>query len=295
MKKILLILLIIFVIPLMGCFESAVEPNENKIILTLDEDYQYVIKATSIPSFTFEFEGTLNTIKEVNKAYYTVFSNNDDIILSDALQKLFDKYQDNMYVEVVGSQKVTSTLFSRIDDYGKVVNDTYEPDDNKVYEEVAYISLENGLKLTVDYRRFVYNGKNYYTWKYSASITMWLYYPLMTINENGENKIVILSLPNRITFQVGPQLALSNVLNGTTYVDSDECLRYTFEYLEELDEEGNDKLSLQEKQQYIINYYVNDMNGTFDENSNIIYFSYLGNNFKVELKEENFKIRYMGA
>lgn len=295
MKKILLVLLIIFVIPLMGCFESVVVPNEKKIVLTLDEDYQYVVKANSIPSFTFEFDGILNTNKNIDKAYYTVFSNNDDIILSDALQKLFDTYKDNMYVEVVGSQKVTSTLFSRIDEYGKIVNDKYEPDDNKVYEEVAYISLDNGLKLTVDYRRFVYNGKNYYTWKYSASITMWLYYPLMTINENDENKLVILSLPNRISFQVGPQLVLSNVLNGATYVDSDECLRYTFEYLEDLDEEGNDKLTLQEKQQYIINYYVNDMNGTFDENSNIIYFSYLGNDFKVELKEENFKIRYIGA
>ncbi|MCI5939456.1 MAG: hypothetical protein SOU07_06805 [Bacilli bacterium] len=294
MKKLLLILLSLVVISLSGCFQSVVIPNENSITLTLDDDFAYVTKATSIPSFTFEFDGTLNTNKNVDKKYYTVFTNNEDQILSDALQKLFNKYQDRMYVDVTGEDKVKTTLFSKLDEFGKVINEKYEPDDHKVYEETAYISLENGLKLTVDYRRFVYNGKNYYTWKYTASITMYLYYPLMKIEDNNENKLVIISLPNRISFQVGPQLVLSNLLNGSTYTDSNDCTRYTFNYLQELDEEGKDKLTLEDKQQYIIDYYVNEMNGIVDKAKNTITYTYLGNSFEVELLEKNFKMHYKG-
>lgn len=294
MKKILLMLCVIFIFSLSGCFSSVVIPNENSITLTLDDDFAYAVKAENIPSFTFEFDGTLNTNKNVDKKYYTVFSNNEDKILSDALQVLFDKYQDKMYVEVVKEDKVTSTLFSTLDDYGNVVNEKYEPDDNKVYEETAYISLENGLKLTVDYRRFVYNGKNYYTWKYTASITMYLYYPLMKINDNGESKLAIISLPNRISFQVGPQLVLSNILNGVTYDDTKDCTRYSFNYLQELDENDKDTLTLEQKQQYVIDYYVNEMNGNYDEATKTITYSYLGNNFQVELLDSNFKMHYIG-
>lgn len=294
MKKILLMLCMLFVFSLAGCFSSVVVPNENSLTLTIDDDFAYVIKADNIPSFTFEFDGALNTNKNVDNKYYTVFSNNEDKILSDALQALFDKYKDKMYVDVTGEDKVTSTLFSTLDEFGNVVNKKYEPDDNKVYEETAYISLENGLKLTVDYRRFVYNGKNYYTWKYTASITMYLYYPLMKIDDNGTSKLAIVSLPNRISFQVGPQLVLSNILNGTTYTDNKDCTRYTFNYLQELDENKQDKLTVEQKQQYVIDYYVNEMHGSYDENSKTITYSYLGNNFQVELLESNFKMHYIG-
>ena len=54
------------------------------------------------------FDGTLNTIKNVNKSYYTVFSGNDDIILSDALTQLFEEY------------KVDKVVFGHL--HGKLVN-----------------------------------------------------------------------------------------------------------------------------------------------------------------------------
>lgn len=293
MNRLLLLFLLIFTICLVGCFGSSTVPNENSITLSLDDDFASVVNLEEIPSFTFEFEGTLNTNKNVTKNNYTIFSNNEDIILSDALNKLFEKYKDRMYVDVIGSDEVSTTLFSTLDQFGKVENVEYTPDDKKVYEETAYISLENGLKLSIDYRRFVYNGENYYTWKYTSSITMYLYYPMMAVKKDMMNEIVLISLPNRITFSVGPTLKLSSILNQSSYIDSPECVYYTFKYLPDLDENGNE-LPIDVKQQYVIDYYVNDMNGTYDEENKIIYYSYLGNNFKVELYDANFKMHYVG-
>ena len=90
-RKFNVLLLLILSFFLTGCFASfsAVVPNENSITLKLDEDFASVIEG-ELPEFTFEFEGNLNTIKNVNKAFYTVFSNNDDKILSDALVLLFE-------------------------------------------------------------------------------------------------------------------------------------------------------------------------------------------------------------
>ena len=115
-RKFNVLLLLILSFFLTGCFVSfsAVVPNENSITLKLDEDFASVIEG-ELPEFTFEFEGNLNTIKNVNKAFYTVFSNNDDKILSDALVLLFEKYKDNIYFDLVGTDKdVYSTLFSPI-------------------------------------------------------------------------------------------------------------------------------------------------------------------------------------
>lgn len=294
--KVLLIITLCFF--LTGCFSSfsAVVPNENSVTLKLEDDFASVI-GENLPDFTFEFDGTLNTVKNVNKSFYTVFSNNDDIILSDALASLFEEYKakNRIYFDVVGTQKgVTSTLFSRLDKYGKVVNDEYEPDDHTIYEETAYISLENGLKLTIDYRKFFYNGEVYYSWKYTASITMYLYYPMMAIKDDSKltNKIVLITLPNRVTFKIGPSLTLESIYNGSKYVDKDDSIYYTFDYIKDFG--GEEEATLEQQQQYIIDYYVNDFNGVYDEQSKTISYCYLGNNFIVQLLENNFKMRYAG-
>lgn len=301
MKKVLLSLLLILTILLTGCFGDAnsifgnsVNPNQDKIVFTIEDDFASFLVGDEIPTFTFEFDGNLNTVKNVNKKFYTSFTKNEDKILSDALTNLFEKYKDNIYFDTIGSDEVQTTLFSTLDQYGNVVNVEYEPDDKKVYEETAYISLENGLKLTVDYRRFTYNGKTYYSWKYTAAITMYLYYPCMVI-EGAEgsltNNLVLISLPNRVTFKVGPNQRLDTLINSKTYIDDEDCIYYTFNYLESDDKDVT--LTLDQKQQYVIDYYINEMNGSYDENTKTISYSYLGNNFTVELLENNFKMHYV--
>lgn len=304
MKKILLLALLICTLFMTGCgglFESNVVPNEESITLRLDDDFSSVIEG-DLPTFTFNFEGSLNTVKNVNKSFYTVFANNEDKVLSDALTKLFEQYKDRMYVETIGSQSVNTTLFSTLNEFGAVVNEEYTPDDYMVYEETAYISLENGLKLTVDYRRFVYNGENYYTWRYTNSITMYLYYPMMALENGLTNKLVLISLPNRVTFSVGPSLKLESILNGVTYIDDEDCMYYTFNYVNLKVEKEEDLLKAQ--QQYVIDYYVNELNGEYNEYEEVvegekvirkeIQYSYLGNDFIVKLYDKNFKMNYVG-
>ena len=309
MKKILIIFLFICTICFTGCFVNEVVPNENSITLTLDDDFASVIEG-EIPSFTFNFDGNLNTIASINKSFYTVFSNNEDIILSDALIKLFDQYKDRLYIDVKSKQTVDTVFFSTLDADGNVKNLKYTPDNKEVFVETAFISLENGLKLTVDYSRFVYNGKQYYTWAHTNSITMYLYYPMMAIENGLKNKLVLITLPNRVTYSVGPSLDLSNVLNGVSYIDDDDCLYYTFKYITDLNGDGKDE-TLQEQQQYVIDYYVNEYNGSYKEyiviedvveNDQVvkkevtkkeITYSYLGNNFIVEIYEKNFKMHHL--
>ena len=299
MKKILIILVLFFSIYLTGCgdlFVNQVTPNQDSITLKLDDDYASVIEG-DVPTFTFNFNGNLNTIKNGVKSYQAIFSNNEDIILSDALNKFFEENKENTYIHLNSKDIVDTVLFSTLDE-----NLKYTPDNKEVFNETAYVSLDNGLKLTVDYSRFIYNGKTYYTWALTHSINMQLYYPMMAIENGLTNKLVLITLPNRVTYSVGPSLELSNVLNGVSYIDDEDCMYYTFKYITDLNGDGKeDELSLQ--QQYIIDYYVNGYDGVYSEyqeevedevvTHKVLTYSYLGNDFKIELFEKNFKMNYI--
>ena len=311
MKKIFILIILFLCICLTGCTGSSNEPkfkiNENSLTLTLSEDFASVISG-EIPSFTFNFEGTLKTVNRGVKPYQAIFSHNEDIILSDALNKLFEQYKDRMYVDLKSKDTVDTVLFSTLDENGEVENIKYTPDNKEVFLETAFISLENGLKLTVDYCRFIYNGKTYYTWALTHSINMQLYYPVMAIKDGIKNKIVLITLPDRVTFSVGPTLDLSHILNGVSYVEDEDCMYYTYKYIVDLDLDGKeDDLSLQ--QQYIIDYYVNEYNGEYKEYQTTVIdeetkeekivinkevtFTYLNNTFIIKLYEKNFKMHYV--
>lgn len=277
-RKILLVIVLVFSsLLLVGCNETI--PNENSVTLYLADSYKDMIKDTEVPSFTLNFKGNLNTIANVNKTYYTVFSNNDDIILSDAISELLAEYEGRVEYVIVNEDEVAQRKFSVIEN-GVLKNIDMKCDDNKVYDEVAYIDLENGLKLTIDYCRFVSDGKTYYTWRYSRSIAMYLYYPLMKINNNSNIELVLLTLPNKVKLHVGPELKLINILDKDEYFEKG---MYTFEYQSGETEE--------EKKAYVINYYQGYKYNKIDDNS--FTFEYLNNKFKVELQENTFSIEWM--
>ena len=277
-RKILLVIVLVFSsLLLVGCNETI--PNENSVTLYLADSYKDMIKYTEVPSFTLNFKGNLNTIANVNKTYYTVFSNNDDIILSDAISELLAEYEGRVEYVIVNEDEVAQRKFSVIEN-GVLKNIDMKCDDNKVYDEVAYIDLENGLKLTIDYCRFVSDGKTYYTWRYSRSIAMYLYYPLMKINNNSNIELVLLTLPNKVKLHVGPELKLINILDKDEYFEKG---MYTFEYQSGETEE--------EKKAYVVNYYKGYKYNKIDDNS--FTFEYLNNKFKVELQENTFSIEWM--
>ena len=144
-----------------------------------------------------------------------------------------------------------------------------------------YIELENGLKLTIDYSRFISGGKTYYTWRYSASITLYLYYPLMAIDDNGTRKIVLLTLPNCTSFKVNPEQKVSSLLTKKQYLDES---MYTFNYFERTDIESFDK------KQNVLDYYSDYNLNKIEDNKYT--FDYLNNRFVLTLKETSFSVAW---
>ena len=274
-KLLIILLLITFTLFFSGCNDTI--PNEGKVTLDISSDYKEYIKS-EIPSFTLYFDGTLNTIKNVNKSYYTVFSGNDDIILSDALTKLFKEYEGKVEFEVVKEKKSRNREFSYLED-GKVKNKMMPLDDEVSYNEVAYIPLSNGLKLTIDYCRFVSDGVTYYSWCYERSISMYLYYPVMVIENEGEKELTILTVPNKVKIHVTPELRLSNILSKDTYTKSN---LYNFEYAS-----GN---TLDEKKNIVWDYYSRY---NLSERADKFTFDYLNNKYQVELNDAGFQITWL--
>lgn len=277
-RNLVIMLLMIMSLLLVGCNETVA--NENSVTLTLTESYQSYIDYEEIPSFTLEFDGSLNTISTVTKSYYTVFSGNEDIILSNALTELFAKYGDKVIYEIVNEDEVETRYFSTIEN-GKVKNTSMKCDDNKVYDEIAYIPLDNGLKLTIDYCRFNSDGVTYYTWRYSQSIAMYLYYPIMKIKNNDKVELVLLTVPNVISIHISPELKLANIINKDEYLESSY---YSFSYY------GEDTEELSVKKAYVWDYYEDyNISARTDEFT----FVYLNNNFKCNLYDTGFTITWL--
>lgn len=270
----ILIVLLICTLFLSACNDTI--PNDGYVRLDISENYKEYIKS-DIPSFTLNFDGNLNTIKNVNKSYYTVFSGNDDIILSDALSKLFEEYSGKVYFEVTDTKKSRTREFSYLED-GKVKNKNMVLDDEVSYNEVAYIPLNNGLKLTIDYCRFVSEGKTYYTWCYERSISMYLYYPIMVVDNGTSKELKILTVPNRVKIHVTPELRLKNILNKDTYVKDN---LYNFSYVD-MGSPDNNKA-------YVWDYYSGYNLSAREDNFT---FDYLGNRYEVTLNDDSFLIKW---
>ncbi len=288
-KKMYIIILSLLCTLLVGC-ENAVIPNEEKIVLKIGDDFASYMPYEEIPFFEMNFEGILYTCENINKDYYTSFSNNSDEQLSKVLRVIFEKYKDKMTTELVEKIGASTTYLTKVDNSGKLYNDSVVPDDGYVYEETAWIALENGLKMTIDYRRFEYNGETYYTWRTKFPLTMFLYYPLMVINEDDTSKLLIISLPLNVNAKITPDLELKSLIRGKTYLYDPEktssLINYSFNYLDKFD-------TLDAKKAYVRQYYVDDMGGQVQEDGTIEYV-YLGYKFKIVLDDLSFKMHYLG-
>lgn len=289
MKKILLLLVLSLTIILSGCSNTVIS-NPNGIVLSLTESLlEYMpYEKEQVPSFTFAKKANFNTISNTKFTFQKILSNNDDFLVSEEITKLFTQYEGRIETKIDNERVSSKTRMNRIeekDDKRKVirvnllVDEELLPNQERplrvVYDEVAFIMLDNGLQLTLEYRRFTAEGITYYAWRYTRSITLYLHFPLMVhINENNQRELLILPLPNYTKYSVGPQLELKKLLETDTYLSSDY---YQFNYPE--------KDNSQEivKQFYIDNHEGRDIAGDF-------VCTYLGIDYKIEFLEENFQI-----
>lgn len=288
-KKIGVVLLFVWIgLLLSGCGNS-LTLHEDGITLSLHPDYARHMSYEEVPTYTFGKGNAINALRYGNATHEAILSGNDDFMVSDIIRDLFAENEDRLVIRE-DNRAITSTtkMNSRTFDAARnsyrttsmnLVVDAVQTDNGMVsyvYEETAYVGLENGLQLTLEYRRFVSEGVTYYAWRYTRSIKIYLHYPLML--QEGKN-LLLLALPTYTRYSVGPQLKVENVMEKDTYLDESF---YLFSYREDI-EATTDKIA------YIIDYYTIYHQGYVDEEK--LYFTYLGVDFEIEFLETNFSIR----
>lgn len=298
MKKMILLLLIPLLVTGCKCsfLEQEVITHEGKLELTIPEEYYEYLdyNREDIPSFVWHFEGTLNTAKTNLKANEVMFHSNDDIKLSKLIKELLDSYRENnrLTVLTVKEEKEHETfLNSQVN--GKWEKVFFRPENQVMYNEVAYISLENGLKLSLDYRRFEAKDENdviqtYYAWQYTQGIRMILHYPFQVIKKGEVKKLVLLSLYDQTRYTIGTHNSLKAILKDDKYLN-DEGFRKFF-YPEYDEKKGMTEEELAMNIQIVKDYYVNGLNG--QDGSNFT-FEYLGKKFEIEFTESCYFIKYL--
>lgn len=303
MKKIYLFLLIILLVSLSGCgLTGKSVPNEGTITLEMPDDYLAYLdyKASEIPNFTLYFDGIVNTSDAVKSNNQVIFTNNDDFLISDIISNLINKYQDNehLFTSITVSEEIQAeTLMNSkeiINDKEKYEKHYLEVFNKKIYNEICYITLENGLQLSIDYRRFQSLDENnnlitYYAWQYRQSIRMILHYPLMLFEKDNKKRFVIVPLLNNTTFILGTQLDIKEVIDNDLYLIDDGFRTYFYpDYDENV---GMTSEELLEKQQVVKSFYIENFDGIQED---IFLFTYLERLYSIDFNDTNYIINYIG-
>ena len=303
MKKIFsLLILIVFVFSLSSCRENEVEANIGSITLKFPDEYLKYVPYEEIPNFVFEFEGTINTITGVTLSNSTIFSNNDDFILSDIISNLLKTYEekDRLSFRLIEKEEKYETKMNTLeaDEKGVLKHKSHvlKVEAGEVFEEIALIDLENGLTLSIYYRRFVSNFegelKTYYAWSYRTLMEMVLHYPvILHLNEKNEKEFLIVPLPTNVNahISVARQLPFEKLLDDEYFEERFRRFNYP-DYSE--DPSDNNEFDLEENIKKVKDYYIRDFQGK--EENGIFTFSYLGINYKLIFEnEEAFRIDFL--
>ena len=170
-KYILLLVISILLSISLGCnlniFRVETVENDGSFTLTIDEDVLKYLNTTDIPNYTCTFDGVLKSSKYRTGEFEIAFYDNDDFFLSKIIENLINEYKEKNRVSFksISSDNETESWMNRKQD------DVNEKEyikikDNKIYNEIVYISLENGLQLSINYARFSdFEGNTYYRWQ----------------------------------------------------------------------------------------------------------------------------------
>lgn len=299
MKKIYSILILfVFVLTLTSCKGNEVEPNKDKFVLDFPSEFKEYLPYDEIPNFTFEFDGTINTIVGVSLSNSKIFSNNDDFILSEIIAEfLAGIEEDRLTIREINKEEKYETKMNTLepDKNGELNHKSHvmKVHNGEVFEEIALISLDSGLTLSFYYRRFVsdYEGslKTYYAWSYRTLMEIYLHYPLMLHkDENGDNEFLIIPLPENVDYHLGVsrQLPLENLLKDDEYLKE----RYRSFYYPDYSSDPSDtqEFDLEDNIQQVKEFYIRDHNGI--EENGTFKFTYKGYNYKVTFKDVAFTI-----
>lgn len=279
----IILLSLILTIVVSGCklFETKLVTYENELTLQMVEDYKVYFPYT-LPIFTLKFDGSLNTTEQRTGPYEVVFTQNDDFFVSDILSKLFAEYEakNDLLIYNIGTDEEAETWMNTYDEDGNHSKEYIKILDNKIYNEIAYMTLDNGLILSVNYAKIVdWNNNVYYRWQKTESIRMIIHYPLMvTENSNNETMFLLLPLPAGVIKKFDTTTKSLETITTKDKFKNDMSY-YTYDYISIWNKET------------VREYYVNRFNG-YEENG-VFMIEYFGYNFSVEFNEKNFVIKHL--
>lgn len=288
MKKIIVLGIAILSLGVLSGCSSPLTFHEDGIELSIHSGYQRYMTYEEIPTYTFGEGHGLNALVREEAPHEAILSGNDDFLVSEIITSLFEENQERVVIKE-DNRSISSTTKINRREYNSVkekyetesitmIVDPIDTDEGRisyVFEETAYVGLENGLQLTLEYRRFVSEGQTYYAWRYTKSIKIYLHYPLML---QPDKEMLIVALPTYTRYSVGPQLKLDNVINEETYLDPSY---YHFAYRDDL-------TTQEDKINYIVNYYETYHNGVMVDNT--LQFIYLSVLYEIEFLETSFLI-----
>ena len=257
-------------------FKTELISNEGEIKLIINEEYQKYFPY-EVPSFTLEFEGSFNTTKNRTTESEVIFTHNDDFKLSEVISNLLKKYDElgRLYTHQFSVDKEPETYLISYANNPEGEKEYVKVLDSKIYNEVSYISLENGLVLSLNYARIVdWDNNVYYRWQNTESIRMILHYPMMvTENENGETIFLIIPLPQGVVYNFDTTTKTLDTILSKDKFKTDSTY-YTYDYINNWNKEN------------VKDFYIERFNGK--EENNKFYIEYLGYSFEIVFNEKTF-------
>ncbi len=284
-KYILLLVISILLSISLGCnlniFRVETVENDGRFTLTIDEDVLKYLNTTDIPNYTCTFDGVLKSSKYRTGEFEIAFYDNDDFFLSKIIENLINEYKEKNRVSFksISSDNETESWMNRKQD------DVNEKEyikikDNKIYNEIVYISLENGLQLSINYARFSdFEGNTYYRWQKTEGIRFVLHYPLMVYHneEHDRNEVVVMPLPNGVIYYFDTTTKqIDALLKNDKYLKEEY---YKFGYVNSYEKDYDN----------IVNYYLTDAKGV--KTSEGIECEFMSNKFLVTFAEDSFSLK----
>lgn len=285
----------------------------KEVTLSIDENvipYLDLKEDVILPTYTLKFSEEINIAETKTGNYEVVFYNNDDFVISKEIDSLIKEYEakGKVSTRTISKQDSVETWMNYTDEETGERDKYYiKIKDNTIYNEIAYITLDNGLQLTIIYARFTdFQNTTYYRWQKTENIRIILHYPLMLhkvketedVDPNDpydtENKFVVLAIPNGVIYHFDTSSRkVQSMVTNEMYLEE---AQYTYSYTN----------SYEEDYQKYANYYIEYFNGKFidnpypdtdnsdsnESNKDITYlqYQYLGNTFNVKFTKDNFTI-----
>lgn len=302
-KKWLIMLLFLLALGLSACGGNQVSPNEGEIVFEFPAEYRNLTPYADIPDYHLTFEGNVNTIDAATSSNKKAFGMNDDFVISDLLSDLFSEYEEKNRLEVrlLLTKEAYETRMNTLetDDGGEFFqkSQVLAVEEGQIFEEIAYLALENGLTLSFEYRRFVTIinevPKMMYCWKYTTPLNAVLHYPLILhVKEDDAKEFLIVPLPPKCVYHMG----VNDNVSLQSFYEKDEFLDVlyrSFYYPDFNDDPRSGEIfdleaNILKVKEFYLTYFWAEVDGES------FYFSYLGRKFAVSFLEDSFVIDYFG-